>query len=61
MKVQILPWNYGQNKTNSVQRALGPMFVPAPRHRIGNKNIMNRRNSQFKIKKLLPQTKQAEV
>ena len=39
----------------------GPVFGPAPGHRIGNKNIMNRRNNQFKIKKLLPETKRIQV
>ena len=29
----------------TVRRKLGPMFVPAPGHRIRNKNIMNRRNN----------------
>ena len=40
-----------------------PTFVPAPEQRIGNKNILNRRlrNAPFKIKKLLPQTKQVKV
>ena len=38
-------------------------FLPAPGQRTGNKDILNRRlrNAPFKIKKLLPQTKQAEV
>ena len=45
----------------TVRRTLGPMFVTAPGHRIGNKNIINRRNNRFKIKKLLPQTKQMQV
>ena len=39
----------------------GPVFVPAPDHRIGNKNIMNRKNPNFKIKKLLPETKRVQV
>ena len=31
-----------------------PVFVPVPGHRVRNKNIMNRRNPTFKIKKLFP-------
>ena len=38
-----------------------PIFVAAPGQRIGNKNILNRRNSMFKIKTLLPKTLQIEV
>ena len=38
-----------------------PTFVPAPGERFGNKNIVNRRNAMFKIKALLPQSKQVEV
>ena len=38
-----------------------PTFVAAPGQRIGNRNIMNRRQSMFKIKTLLPQIKQVEV
>ena len=38
-----------------------PVFVPAPGHRIGNKNIMNRRNNQFKIKKILPEAKPIQL
>ena len=45
----------------TVRRTLGPMFVPAPGHRIGNKNIINRRNNQFKIKNLLLETKDVQV
>ena len=37
-----------------------PTFVAAPGQRIGNKNL-NKRNSMFKIKTLLPQTLQIEV
>ena len=33
----------------------------APGQRIGNKNILNRRQSRFKMKKLLRQTLQVEV
>ena len=36
-------------------------FVRAQGQRIGNKNIMNRRNAMFKIKILLPRSKQIEV
>ena len=36
-------------------------FVPAQGQRIGNKTIMNRRNAMFKIKTLLPRSKQIEV
>ena len=32
----------------------GPVFVPVPGHRVRNKNIMNRRNPTFKIKKVFP-------
>ena len=45
----------------TVRKTLGPMFVTAPGHRIGNKNIMNRRNNQFKIKNLLLETKDVQV
>ena len=38
-----------------------PTVVPAPGWRIGNKNIMNRQNAMFKIKTLLPQSKQIKV
>ena len=38
-----------------------PVFVAALGQKIGNKNIMNIRQSMFKIKTLLPQFKQAEV
>ena len=44
-----------------IKRSRQPIFVAAPGQRIGNKNIMNRRNSMFKIKTLLPQTFQVEV
>ena len=40
----------------TVRRLRQPTFVPAPGQGIGNKNIMNRRNSMFKIKILFPQT-----
>ena len=36
-------------------------FVRTQGQRIGNKNIMNRRNAMFKIKILLPRSKQIEV
>ena len=45
----------------TVRRLNRPTFVAAPDQRIGNKNIMNRRQSMFKIKTLLPQIKQVEV
>ena len=35
-------------------------FVAAPGHRMGNKNIINGRNSMFKIKTLLLQAFQLE-
>ena len=35
--------------------------MAAQGQRIGNKNIMNRRQSMFKIKTLLPQIKQVQV
>ena len=44
-----------------VRRLRQPMFVTAPGQRIGSKNTMNRRNSIFKIKTLLPQRLQVEV
>ena len=34
----------------TVRRLNRPMFVAVPVQRIGNKNIMNRRQSMFKIK-----------
>ena len=45
----------------TVRRINAPSFVTAPGQRIGNKNILNRRNARFKIKKILPQQKQTEV
>ena len=45
----------------TVKRLNRPTFVAAPGQRIGNKNIMNRRQSTFKIKTLLPPIKQVEV
>ena len=47
-------------KTKATVRRL-PSLVPAPGQRIGNKNIMNRRNAMFKLKNLLPQPKHIEV
>ena len=44
-----------------VRRINAPSFVAAPGQRIGNKNILNRRNARFKIKTILPQQKQTEV
>ena len=44
-------------RTKATVRRLGqPTFMAAPGQRIGNKNILNRRNSMFKLKTLLPQT-----
>ena len=45
----------------TVRRYNRPTFVAAPAQRIGNKNIMNRRQFMFKIKSLLQQHKQIEV
>ena len=44
----------------TVRRLNRQTFVAALGQRIGNKNIMNRRQSMFKIKTLLPQIKQVE-
>ena len=49
-------------RTKATVRRLNRLtFVAAPGQRIENKNIMNRRQSMFKIKTLLPQYKQIEV
>ena len=45
----------------TARRQRQPTFVAAPGQRIGNKNIMNRKNSLFKIKTFLPQTLQVKV
>ena len=45
----------------TVRRLRQSKFAAAPGQRIGNKNIMNRKNSMFKIKTLLPQTPHIEV
>ena len=45
----------------TVRRLNRPTFVAALGQRIGNKNIMNRRRSMFKIKTLLPKIKEVEV
>ena len=45
----------------TVTRINAPSFVAAPGQRIGNKNILKRRNARFKIKTILPQQKQIEV
>ena len=47
----------------TVKRLSRPAFIPAPGQRIGNNNILNRkvRNTPFKIKQILPQTRQVEV
>ena len=48
-------------RTKTTVRLGRPIFVAVPGQRIGNKNILNRRNSMFKIKTLLPKTLQIEV
>ena len=48
-------------RKTTVRRSKKPTFVAALGQRIGNKNIMNRRQSMFKMKTLLPQIKQVEV
>ena len=49
-------------RTKATVRRLGqPTFVAAPGESTGNKNILNRRNSMFKVKTILPQTLQVEV
>ena len=45
----------------TVRRLNRPTFVAASGQRIGNKNIVNRRQSIFEIKTLLPQIKQVEL
>ena len=45
----------------TVKRINAPSFVATPGQRIGNKNILKRRNARFKIKTILPQQKQIEV
>ena len=45
----------------TIRRLNRPRFVAALGQRIENKNIMNRRQSMFKIKTLLPQIKQVEI
>ena len=45
----------------TVRKLNQPTFVAAPGQRIGNNNIMDRRNSMFKIKTLLPQALRVEV
>ena len=47
----------------TVRRLRTPSFVLSPRHRIDNKNILNKRlrNAPFKLKKLLPEKKKVEV
>ena len=45
----------------TVRRLRQPTFAAASGQRIGNKIIMNRRNSMFKIKTVLPQTVQVGV
>ena len=50
-------------KKATVRRMQVPTFVHSLGHRIGNKNIMNRRlrNIPYKIKKLLPEYKRVDV
>ena len=49
-------------RTKVTVRRLGrPTFVAAPDQRIGNKNILNWRNSMFKVKTNLPQNLQVKV
>ena len=45
----------------TVRRINAPSFVAATGQRIGNKNILKRRNTRFKIKTILPKQKQMEV
>ena len=45
----------------TVMRLRQPTFVAAPGQRIQNKNILNRRNSMFKMKTFLLQTLEIEV
>ena len=45
----------------TVRRLNRSTFLTPPGPRIGNKNTMNRRQSMFKSKTLLPQIKQVEV
>ena len=45
----------------TVRRLNRQTFVAAPGQRIGNINIMNRRNSMFKIKTILLKALQVEV
>ena len=50
-------------RTKATVRTGQPTFFPALRQRIENKNILDRRlrYTPFKIKRLLPQTKQVKV
>ena len=49
-------------KTKATIRRLNrPTFAAAPGQRIGNKNIINSRESMLKIKTPFPQIKQVEV
>ena len=45
----------------TVGRLNKPIFVAAPGQRIGNKNLMSKRQSMFETDTLLPQIKQVEV
>ena len=45
----------------TVRRINAPNFAVAPGQRIGNKNILSRRNPRLKIKTFLQQQKQIEV
>ena len=50
------------SRTNTTVRKV-PTFVPVPRQRIGNKNILNRRirNAPFLKKETFTRNKQVEV
>ena len=55
-------WFRSMARTKATVRRLRLLsFVSVPDQRIWNKIIMNRRQAMFKIKTLLPQTKQFEV
>ena len=49
-------------RTKATVRGINaPSVVVARGQRIGNKNILNRRNARFKINMFLPQQKQIEI
>ena len=56
--IRAIACNSFMARTKAIVRRTNndPVFVPAPGHRTGNKNIMNSRNPTFKIKKRLPET-----